>query len=50
MVDAIKEYTGVDFWKEMRRKKRMHLAKNMMLKSQRIWNLAILLMNFLNKK
>ena len=49
MVDAIKEYTGVDFWKEMSEEEAKQLAKEHGIEYQRnIWIMVISLMNSLN--
>ena len=50
MVDAIKEYTGADFWKEMSVEEARALRKNMELKLKNICFMVILLMSFLNNE
>lgn len=50
MVDAVKEYTGVDFWKETSVDEARALAKSMVWKLPSICNMVTSSMNSLNKK
>ena len=51
MVDAIKEYTGADFWKEMSIEEARTLAKENGIEIKETYGISVIsLMSFLNKE